>query len=57
MKNRCDAISDGLSVTVNQRYIDGKTDTGARHHLSLEGVAMQIDDPRQHQQIAGIETK
>jgi hypothetical protein len=57
MKNRGDAISDGLPVTVDQRYIDGKIDTGARHHLSLEGVAMQIDYPRQHQQIAGIETK
>jgi hypothetical protein len=57
MKNRGDAISDGLPVTVDQRYIDGKIDTGARHHLSLEGVAMQIDYPRQHQQIAGFETK
>src|ERR1700682_6848834 len=57
MKGRSDAISDGLPVTVDQRYIDGKIDTGAGDHLSLEGVAMQIDDPRQHQQIAGIETK
>jgi hypothetical protein len=57
VKNRGDAISDGLPVTVDQRYIDGKIDTGARHHLSLERVAVQIDYPRQHQQTAGIETK
>jgi len=54
-ENRGDAISDGLPVTVDQRYIDGKIDTGARHHLSLERVAVQIDYPGSNQQATGIE--
>jgi len=51
------AISDGLPVTVDQRYIDGKIDTGARHHLSLERVGRANRLPRQYQQATGIETK
>jgi len=45
-------VSDRLSVAVDQGHIDRKIDTGAGHHLSLERVAMQVDDSRQHQQAA-----
>jgi hypothetical protein len=38
-----------------KRTIDRKIDAGARHHLPLEGIAMQIDNARQHQQAAGID--
>src|SRR6266403_2182528 len=57
MKDRGDAISDCLAVAVGQGNVDGKIDAGAGHHLSLERVAMQIDDSRQHQQVAGIDTE
>ena len=33
----------------------GKIDAGARHHLPLERIAMQVDDARQHHQAAGID--
>src|SRR4029077_8548235 len=32
-------------------------DAGARHHLSFERVAMQIDDARQHHETARIDFK
>ena len=44
-----DLFIDGLPVAVDQRHIDRKIDTRARHHLPLERIAMQIDDARQHQ--------
>ena len=50
-----DAVADRLPVAVDQRHIDRKIDAGARHHLPLEGIAMQIDNARQHQQAAGID--
>ena len=50
-----DPVADRLPVAVDQRHIDRKIDAGARHHLPLEGVAMQIDNARQNQQAAGID--
>ncbi len=50
-----DAVGDRLPVAVEQRHIDRKIDAGARHHLPLERIAMQVDDARQHQETAGIE--
>jgi hypothetical protein len=52
-----DAVADRLPVAVGQRHIDGKVDAGARHHLPLEGVAMEVDDTRQHQQATGIDAQ
>src|ERR1700688_553041 len=52
-----DAVADRLSVAVDQRHIDGKIDAGARHHLPLERITMQIDDARKDQKAAGIEAK
>jgi hypothetical protein len=57
MKHRRDAISDGLTVAVDQGHIDRKIDPGARHHLPLERIAMQIDDSGKNQQAAGIEVQ
>ena len=52
-----DAVADRLPVAVDERDIDGKIDAGARHHLSFERVAMQIDDARQHHETARIDFK
>ena len=57
VKHRGDAVGDRLPVAVDQRHIDGKIDAGARHHLPLERVAVQIDDARQHLQAAGIDAE
>src|SRR3954452_4848263 len=55
MKYRGDAVADRLAIAVGERHVDPKVDPGARHHLSLEGIAMQIDDSRQHQQVARVD--
>lgn len=55
VKNRGDAVADRLAVAVGERDVDREIDPGARHHLSLEGIAMQIDDARQDQQIARLD--
>ena len=57
MKNRGDAVPGRLLVAVDQGHINRKIDAGAGHHLSFERVAMQVDDSRQHQQVAGIDTE
>ena len=57
VKDRGDAVGDRLPVAVDQRHVDREIDAGARHHLPLEGIAMQVDDARQHQQAAGIEAE
>ncbi|MGY3425051.1 hypothetical protein ACVWZW_005526 [Bradyrhizobium sp. F1.13.4] len=57
MKHRGDAVADRLAVAVGERHVDRKVDPGARHHLPLEGIAMQIDDARQDQQIARVDRK
>ena len=57
VKDRGDAVADRLPVAVDQRHIDREIDAGARHHLPLECIAMQIDDARQHQQAAGIDAR
>jgi hypothetical protein len=56
MIDGCDAVRDRLPVAVDQCDVDRKIDPGARHHLPLERIAMQIDNARQHQQAAGIDT-
>ncbi|MGY4329216.1 hypothetical protein ACVWWG_003633 [Bradyrhizobium sp. LB7.2] len=57
VKHRGDAVADRLAVTVGERHIDREVDTGTRHHLPLEGIAMQIDDAGQHQQVARVDRK
>jgi hypothetical protein len=52
-----DPIADRLPVAVDQRHVDREIDAGARHHLPLEGVAMQIDNARQHHQSTSVEAK
>ena len=52
-----DPVADRLPVAVEQRHIDREIDAGARHHLPLERVAMQIDDARQHQEAAGVDAE
>jgi hypothetical protein len=57
VKDRGDAVADRLTVAVGERHIDRKTDAGAGHHLPLERVAMQIDDARQHHEIAASSSR
>jgi hypothetical protein len=57
MKYGGDAVADRLPVAVGQRHIGGKIDAGARHHLPLEGIAMQVDDPGKHLQAAGVKAQ
>ncbi len=51
VKGGGDAVRDQLPVGVDQRHVDRKVDTGARHHLPLERIAVQVDDAGQHQQV------
>src|SRR5690349_1085176 len=55
MKHRGDAVADRLAVAVDERDVDREIHAGARHHLPLEGVAMDVDDARQHQQAARVD--
>jgi hypothetical protein len=57
VKHRGDAVADRLAIAVGERHIDREVDTGTRHHLPLEGIAMQIDDAGQHQQVARVDRK
>jgi len=55
MKDRCDAVADRLAVAIDKRDIEGEVGARARHHLPLEGVAMQIDDARQRQEAPRVQ--
>lgn len=55
VKYRGDAVADRLAVAVGERNVDREVDAGARYHLPLEGIAVQIDDAGQDQQIACID--
>jgi hypothetical protein len=50
VKHRGDAVGDRLPVAVAERDVERKTDARPRHHLPLEGVAVNVDDPGQDQQ-------
>ena len=50
-----DAVGQQLAVDVEQRAVVGEGDAGARHDGALEGIAVQVDDAGQHQQVAGVE--
>ncbi|MNY15315.1 hypothetical protein D3C86_1485200 [compost metagenome] len=50
-----DAVRQQLAVHVEQRARVRKAHAGARHHGALEGIAMDVDDAGQHQQIARID--
>jgi hypothetical protein len=52
-----DAVADRLTVAVDERDIDGEINTGARHHLPLERIAVQIDDTRQHDEATCIDAE
>jgi hypothetical protein len=55
MKHRGDTIGNRLPVAVDQGDINREIDTGARHHLALEGVAVHIHDARQRDQAAAVD--
>jgi len=50
-----DAVGDGLPIAFEQRHIDRKSDSWSRHHLPLEGIAVDVDDPGQDQKAAGVD--
>ncbi len=55
VEHRGDAVRDHLPVALDERDVDRYVDAGPRHHLSLEGVAVDVDDTRQYEQAVGIE--
>jgi hypothetical protein len=57
MKDRGDAVGDRLPVAVDQRHIGREVDAGTGHHLPLERVAMQVDNARQHQEVAAVDAE
>ncbi|MGY3225600.1 hypothetical protein ACVIM5_006207 [Bradyrhizobium sp. USDA 4512] len=57
MEHGGDAVGDRLPVAVDQRHVGREVDAGARHHLPLERIAVQVDDAGQHQQATGIDVK
>jgi hypothetical protein len=55
VKDGGDAIGEGLSIALEQRNIDWKSDPWPRHHLSLECIAVDVDDPGKHQKAGRID--
>ena len=55
VKDGGDAVGDGLPIAFEQRHIDRKSNPRPRHHLSLEGIAVDVDDPGQDQKAAGVD--
>src|ERR1700757_1002476 len=55
MKDGRDAVGDGLPIAFEQRNVDRKSPSRPRHHLSLEGVAVDVDDPGKDQKAAGVD--
>ncbi|EHP37849.1 hypothetical protein OR16_40514 [Cupriavidus basilensis OR16] len=50
-------MREQLAVHIEQRAGVGKAHAGARHHGALEGVAMNVHDAGQYQQVARIESR
>src|SRR5262249_8221587 len=55
VKDGRDAVGDGLPIAFEQRNVDRKSHSRPRHHLSLEGVAVDVDNPREDQKAARID--
>ncbi len=55
MKNRGDAVSDGLAVAFEHGDVDCETHARPRHHLPFEGVTVDIDNTRQNEETVGVE--
>src|SRR5262249_2124599 len=55
MKDGGNAVGDGLPVAFEQRHIDRKSDPRPRHHLSLEGIAVDVDGPGADWNAAGVD--
>src|SRR5262249_14318930 len=55
VKDGRDAVGDGLPIAFEQRNVDRKSHSRPRHHLSLEGVAVVVDEPGKYQNAAGVD--
>jgi hypothetical protein len=55
MNDGRDAVGDGLPIAFEQRNVDRKSYSRPRHHLSLEGIAVDVDDPGKDQKAAGVD--
>jgi hypothetical protein len=55
MKDGRDAVGDGLPIAFDERNVDRKSHSRPRHHLSLEGIAVDVDDPGKDQKAAGVD--
>ena len=55
MKSGRDAVSNKLAIRLHERHVGIEGDAGPRHQLSLKGIAVDVDQPRQNQQAAGVD--
>ncbi len=55
VEDRGDAVGEGLSIAFQQRHIDWEPDAWPRHHLSLEGIAVNVDDSGKDQKAGGVD--
>ena len=57
MERGGDAVGEQLRLGITDRDLGGELDPGPRLHLPLERVAVQVDDPRQHEQAARVQRR
>jgi hypothetical protein len=50
-----DAVGQHLPVGIDERDVEVEADARPRHHLPLEGIAMNVDDARQHDEAVSID--
>jgi hypothetical protein len=44
-----------LAIGVEHRHVERKAHARPRHDLALEGIAMEVDDARQHHATRGVQ--
>jgi hypothetical protein len=54
-KTVSDAVGERLSIAFKQCHVDGKSDSRPRHHLPLERIAVDVDNPGEDQKARGID--
>jgi hypothetical protein len=50
-----DAVRDRLPVAIDEADVERHVDARARHDLSLEGIAVDVDDAGEQHEAAGVE--
>jgi hypothetical protein len=55
VKRRGDTVGDDLTIRVDEGEVEIETDAGARHDLTLECIAMNIDDTGENDEAGRIQ--